>query len=131
MVEILRFEKNKDYTLGILKIKDKAVCLTMEPPDKDNEKNKSCIPEGCYLMQRKVSKKFGITFAIKGIPHRTNIIFHKGNIPSDTKGCVLLGSRFGVLKKQNAILDSKAAFNKFMQILNRIDNTVLVIKDVT
>jgi len=130
MVEILRFEKTDKYTLGILKIRDEAVCLTMEPPDNDNIKNASCIPEGSYLLQRKTSRKFGLTFAVREVPGRNNIIFHAGNTPKDTKGCILLGSRFGTLKGQVAILESRVAVQKFMKLLNRVDNTVLVIRDV-
>lgn len=50
------------------------------------------------------------TYEVTGVPHHSNILFHKGNYNSDSEGCILLGESLG----DQCILSSKEAFDQFM-----------------
>lgn len=64
---------------------------TIELPDKDNQKNISCIPKGTYTYQKiKRSSNNENALWIRGVENRTEILIHYGTKPSHSKGCVLL-----------------------------------------
>lgn len=66
-------------------------CWTLELPWKSNERNISCIPEGCYSARIDVSPKNGKVIAIQGVPNRDYIQIHSGNFTSQIEGCILVG----------------------------------------
>lgn len=53
----------------------------------------SAIPTGTYDIYAKYSPSFKANKVYIDVPGRTNILFHGGNTPADSKGCVLLGAR--------------------------------------
>lgn len=128
--ELLRIEQTETESLGVLKLAGRAMCLTLEPPPRGNAANVSCIPPGRYRCLRKTSPRFGETFEITGVPGRSHILFHAGNLAADTRGCVLLGSRFGNLGGQRAVLESKAALTAFLAELDRQESFELVIREL-
>ena len=81
----------KDGTLGVLLFNDIPRCLTLEPPDLNNEKFISCIPPGEYTAQLHHSKKFGDVYCLQDVPDRTQIYIHAGNFKHQTLGCILPG----------------------------------------
>lgn len=115
IVELIRLEEGKDGTIGALKIDKEVFCWTLEPADKLNKPNESCIPIQQYICQKITSPKFGITFKVFDVPGRSNILFHKGNTKDDTLGCIILGSRVSNLKEKRAVLNSGETFNFFMK----------------
>ena len=129
-----------DGTYGTLIVDDKLITLTLEESWLKNKQDESCIPEGSYICKRVISGRFGETFMVEEVPDRTNILFHWGNTEKDTKGCILLGLMTGQLytvdddsgdkEWQPAILSSKIAFNKFMNLLIGEDFFALTIMDV-
>ena len=114
LVEIMRIEDSEEGVFGVLLINKEIFCVTLEPPELDNLKNKSCIPEGVYCCRYKRSPKYGGTFEVADVPGRSGILFHAGNIKEHTRGCILLGETFGKLKGDRAILNSGKTFTKFM-----------------
>lgn len=110
--------------------KPEAFCVTGElpvsggNPDVQNERQVDCIPEGTYTCEIRQSPKFGKVYEIKDIPGRSDVLIHRGNYcgnkakgyRSDVLGCVILGSDFGTLEGQKAVIGSKAAFEKFMAL---------------
>lgn len=84
-------------------------CVTMEPPWRDNVANESCIPRGEYLCVWHKSPRYGWVYAVTGVPDRTHILIHPGNIAQHTLGCILPGRRFGELSGQPAVLVSRGA----------------------
>ena len=66
---------------------------TLELPWKDNKKEVSCIDSGYYtnVKQFSAAGKLGKRLEIPDVPGRTDIRFHAGNYPKDTKGCILVG----------------------------------------
>ena len=114
MLKITRLEYGNNETIGVLQLLDKVLCWTLELPDKDNQRNISCIPKGKYKVYRIVSPKYGDCFQIMNVPNRSEILIHVGNTHRDILGCVLLGSGVGYLNDDRAILGSKNAVNEFM-----------------
>lgn len=116
---VKRIAHNEECTQGVLIDEMEAFALTLEPPWKDNKPNISCIPSGIYICKRINSPSFGDTFEITDVPHRSNILFHKGNISENTMGCVLIAEEFGYLNNKIAIISSKKGFNEFMEKLKK------------
>lgn len=66
--------------------------LTVERPWLDNAVGESCIPEGLYECRpRRYSKGGYEAVEICDVPGRTHILFHRGNWPSEVRGCILVG----------------------------------------
>ena len=83
------------------------------------------------ILAKKVnSPKFGSTFEIKKVPKRTHVLFHKGNVETQTMGCVILGEQFENLNGKCAVLRSGKAFDEFLHITRGIITFNLQIEDV-
>lgn len=50
------------------------------------------IPSGSYRGELRWSKRFGATVVYIHVPSRSGIEIHPGNCPSDSGGCVLVGT---------------------------------------
>lgn len=112
-------EQPDGCTLGRLLL-DGMEYQTLEPPLRNNKPFISCIPEGSYKCVRHVSPRFGETFEVTGVSGRDNILFHSGNVASDTSGCILLGLDCGRLHGLPAVLSSRDAVRRFLDQLNEV-----------
>ena len=83
------------------------------------------IPAGMYELQKYSSKKFKKTYEVTGVPGRTKIIIHKGNIEAHTKGCILIGEQF----EDDSILYSSHGFIEFMNRMNDTEKGILIVED--
>lgn len=119
--KLVRLEEAPDGTFGALLIDGVIFCCTLEPPDLNNKVNVSNIPPGLYVCKRVNSPKYGETFEITNVPGRTHVLFHSGNVVDHTKGCVLLGEKWGKLKGDRAVLNSGYTFDKFLTTLSVIE----------
>jgi hypothetical protein len=63
------------------------------------------------------------------VPERSHILFHAGNTHKDTHGCILLGLQFGKVGKETAILASRSAFLKFMELMGNTPEAELIVID--
>ena len=114
-------------TLGILIVDGAIVAYTMEPPDKDNKPNLSCIPAGKYDCVWHKSPRYGWVYMVTKVSGRAWILSHPGNYGGDrakgwkthTLGCILLGKYRGVLGKQRAVLCSRPTVRKFTELMNK------------
>jgi len=107
-------------TYGVLVSKDVAFAVTLEREWLDNKPSVgnvagSCIPSGTYVCKRVNSPKFGNTFEITGVPNRSHILFHSGNIDDDSRGCVLVGEAFNPVKGKDGITSSREGFAEFLR----------------
>lgn len=127
--EIIRDIMDEHISLGRIFLYDGAGSLTgfdsLENPWLDNLPNVSCIPAGNYRCRRTTSSKYGETFEVVGVEGRTHILFHWGNYPSNTKGCVLLGKSRAV--EVPAVWRSREAHAEFMRHLEGVDEFPLSI----
>jgi len=131
IVELIRLEENFDYgTFGVLKINKEVFCVTLEPRDEENTQCISSIPVQQYLCQKIISINFGETYEVTNVPGRSSVLFHAGNISSNTKGCIILGRKFGVLKEKRAVLNSGETFKEFINIMKDNDIFHLTVSEV-
>lgn len=84
------------------------------------------IPPGEYICQRRHSPHFGFdVFELQDVPGHDNIEIHPGNSEKDSEGCILLG----IFRQGNDILESKAAFDKFMSVTQKnVDKFILTVE---
>lgn len=128
LLELLRIESSSAGVFGVLRVDGRAFCLTLEPPDRNNLPEVSCIPAGEYGLRRTVSPRFGETFIVEAVPGRDHILLHPGNTPADTHGCILPGQAYGVLPEGRGVLRSRAAFAELMARLEGQDRCVLAVR---
>lgn len=120
IVNLYRVQTFKSCTRGILTV-DGLAFFTLELPWKDNRPNISRIPIGKYICKWHKSPKYGWVYQVMDVYNRSFILIHSGNIARHTKGCILIGSRFGKLGKSPAVLSSKTAVRKFQELMNKQD----------
>ena len=123
--------QNAAVTCGhLLDDNGKEVCKTLELPWRDNATSISCIPAGTYAAQRRYSPEHQCdVFEIGNVPGRHDVEIHHGNTTRDTRGCVLVGTRFGMLDGVRAVLDSNVAFGRLMAGLEGRDRFALEVAD--
>lgn len=124
-VTITRFKTGKDGTFGIINVDHRFACMTLELPDKYNQRNISCIPAGKYSIVPHQSPKFGKVYKVLNVPNRGDILFHIGNYLEDTNGCLLLG----LYRKSLMISQSRKAFEYFYKMLNWQPATLTIKED--
>lgn len=127
MIDIIRLEKGKNETIGVLRLFNKVICYTLELPWNNNQNDISCIPTGsykCILVKYKEKERW----LIQDVPNRTGIFIHEGNKASEIQGCILLGSGIGYLNDDRAVLGSRNAINELMIKTNGLTEIELEIK---
>lgn len=114
-------------TLGILQFDLSDPFFTLENPFHQDGID-SLIPAGTYKCVPYSSAKFPSAYKVMSVPGRTDILIHVGNFESDTAGCILLGQSAGKLGSKLAVMESKAAMDRFCKILDK-QEFMLTIKD--
>lgn len=76
-----------DRTEGKWIFPDDSYCMNLELPDRDNQVNISCIPEGQYVV---CADKHGRHkwFRFKNVPNRTAIEMHGATTTEHLAGCL-------------------------------------------
>lgn len=120
--------------LGKLYCNGEFIAHTLELAWKNNEKSISCIPQGdydCKVRYRNESASYDyVHLIVQDVENRSYILFHRGNYPSDTKGCILTGTHRA--QTPDKVLESKIAHEYLMSYLfsNEISNKInLIIKN--
>lgn len=111
MIQIRRYEKGPNGTIGTFWMDDAFLCYTLEDPDNNNEKGVSCIPEGIYHVSPHDGPRFKDVWIINNVPNRSAILIHSGNSINDTHGCVLVGRKVGTIQGLPAVLESRLALD--------------------
>lgn len=98
---LTRNQKFNDRILGILEIFEDSKmifrCYTLELPWKNNARQISCIPTGTYDVVPRYTQKYKNHFHVLNVPKRSYILLHSGNLPTQTRGCVICGlSKFDI-----------------------------------
>ncbi|MFW5490414.1 MAG: DUF5675 family protein [Desulfovibrio sp.] len=120
-----RLEQTANGTFGFVTGLD-ASLFSLELPWRDNEPNRSCIPQGKYTCELVNSPRFGRVYEVKDVPGRTHILIHPGNfagdvdsgLRSDSEGCILLGLRRAVFNGQPGIASSRLALQMLTDFLD-------------
>lgn len=78
-----------DGTNGLLSYEGKPICQTIELPWRANQRNISCIPEGCYQLVRRHFNRHGLQLAVLNVPNRSAILIHAANVAlTQLQGCI-------------------------------------------
>lgn len=118
-VVLIRTSESAHGTFGVIVFGDHHL-YTGELPWKQNKPNVSCIPVGRHKVHERMSPRYGRVYTI-AVEGRSYILFHQGNFCGDesegfktnVRGCILLGSRVGIIGGQKAVLASRVARRKF------------------
>lgn len=96
--------------------KGKQICFSLELPDKGNQPEISCIPEGVFKFRKIFSSHLGWVYRLDGVEGRSLIDIHSGNYTPDLRGCICVGTKQGTLAYKGkilpAVLNSKEALQK-------------------
>lgn len=135
-LRLRRIALTNNYTIGKLYIDNVYFCDVLEPTTRDYNKNgvfdngekkiegKTAIPYGRYPITLDVKspkysdfKKYpwaekydGYLPRLMNVKTHVGILFHVGNYPKDTEGCLLVGEN----KKVGAVINSVATFQRLM-----------------
>lgn len=134
---IIRTEQSGEGTFGVFLIDGKFFSVSLELPWRQNKASISCIPAKTYSCQRTKSPlvesltkgKWDETFEVTGVPGRSRILLHAGNLITNTKGCILVAQYFGKLKGDRAALNSGATFDRFMETMRGVNAFPLTIEE--
>lgn len=129
LLRLVRVTEHNGATMGVLCIDGSPEVITLEDAWRNNEKMISCIPIGRYKVKLHKSPKFGTTYKVMDVPERSEILIHAGNTHKDTHGCILVGLQFGKVGTEPAILASKSAFLKFMELMGNAPEAELIVID--
>jgi len=128
---IIRDTFTDKSTIGTLYINGEKFCDTLENPYLNNQRNISCIPEGSYKVRLRLPRESAtrdyLHLLVQDVPNRDWILFHRGNYPSQTQGCILVGNG----RKQDIVENSRLAMDLVIkEILNLGgENINLIIKN--
>lgn len=80
---------HKKGTNGLLMLNGKPFCFTIELPDKDNQNNISCIPEGSYVVKKRYSVNHKHHLQVMNVDKRDLILIHPANNAlKQLEGCI-------------------------------------------
>lgn len=119
LIKVERFIHKKDWTISKVYVDGKLFCYAIEDEKRDVKvKGETRIPDGIYELGTRWSPKFSSTYNhdmiwVKNVPNFEFILIHWGNTDDDTDGCLILGDKIGVVKGQEAVLNSRATYVKF------------------
>ena len=128
---LIRDTFSEKSTLGELFLNGERMCDTLENPWLDNQRNISCIPEGEYdvriRLPRESATRDYMHLLVKDVPDRDYILFHIGNVPKNTRGCVLVG----LGSQQDVVNNSRLAMDLLMKEIINLggENIKLIIKN--
>ena len=120
--------------IGKLYCNAEFIAHTLELAWRDNEKSVSCIPDGEYKCRVRLARESAtrdyVHLLVEDVPDRSYILFHRGNYPSDSRGCILTGTHRA--QSSDKILESKIAHAYLMNYIlgNQLSKEInLIIKN--
>ena len=128
---IIRDTFTEKSTIGKLYINGKLFCDTLELPYRDNQRSISSIPDGEYKVNLRPARQSAtrdyLHLIVEDVPNRSYILFHRGNKPSHTRGCILVGQT----RQQDFVGNSTLAMDLLMKEIINLggENIKLIIKN--
>lgn len=134
-------DRNEDGVFGTADLFDGDRRLftffSLEEEWLDNKPRESCVLTGTYTLRLVDSPHFGKIYTLVDVPGRDLVRIHVINTEEDTEGCIGLGLALGIIvvkkdeklgrpNKKLGITGSKAAIEKFMQLMNGEDGLVTI-----
>ena len=128
---IIRDTFTDKSTLGKLYVNGEMFCDTLELPYRDNQRSISSIPAGEYKVNLRPARQSAtrdyLHMIVEEVPNRSYILFHRGNKPSHTRGCILVGQT----RQQDFVGNSTLAMDLLMKEVINLggENIKLIIKN--
>lgn len=124
MMLITRRESSDFGTFGVLTLGGFR-CFTLEPPDRSNAPEASCIPAGEYEVEPWSSASYLQALRLAHVPGRTGILIHQGNwagdrekgMRSNSRGCILVGSKRALVYEQPGIIESAFTLSRLCSLV--------------
>lgn len=128
IITVTRKHFNEKCTIGELDIDGKFQCYTLEDTVRPYKiKGVTAIPTGEYKVIINQSNRFKRLLPLLiNVPNFEGVRIHAGNTSEDTEGCILVGEIVSLSK--NAIVNSRVAFNKLFEKMQKADSITLIIK---
>ena len=128
---LIRDTFTEESTIGELFLDGERICDTLERPYFNNQRNISCIPEGEYPVRLRLARESAsrdyLHLLVQDVPNRDWILFHRGNYPKDTSGCILVG----LGSQQDVVNNSVLAMDLLIKEIINLggENINLIIKN--
>ena len=128
---LIRDTHSEISTIGELFINGERFCDTLELPYRDNQRSISCIPTGQYKVRMRYPRESAtrdyLHLLVKDVPNRKFILIHRGNKPSHSKGCILVG----MTSQHNFVGNSTLAMDLLLKEIINLggENINLIIKN--
>lgn len=129
VLTVSRYRYGEDMTRGLLYVGGLHRGFTLENEWKNNQKNVSCIPKGEYETEVRAagdspSRDYD-HLILRDVPDRTYILWHIGNRPQHTQGCILPGET----ATPDMVGRSTKVFNEIMEKARLADSIKTRVKD--
>ena len=128
---LIRNTFSKKSTVGELFLNGERICDTLENSWQDNQRNISCIPEGVYPVRLRLPRESGtrdyLHLLVQEVPNRDFILVHRGNFPSQTQGCLLVGLGTEQDVVHNSVLAMDLLIKEILHLCG--ENINLIIKN--
>lgn len=128
---IIRDTFTDKSTIGKLYLNGELFCDTLELPYRNNQRSISSIPAGEYKVNLRPARQSAtrdyLHLIVEDVPNRSYILFHRGNKPAHTRGCVLVGQT----RQQDFVGNSTLAMDLLMKEIINLggENIKLIIKN--
>jgi len=116
IISIKRKTETKKSTIGDLTVNYSTKGHTLELPWDNNKRKVSRIPAGTYFGRLKKAKDSKFSYdvlEVLNVQGRDYILFHRGNEPEDTEGCILPGET----KSTDFVGYSEAMLNSIIDLI--------------
>jgi hypothetical protein len=144
-ITVERFEHNADETISRVYLDGVYQCFALEDQYRTVKvAGDTRIPAGTYRVTLRLVGGKNATYAkkydwhrgmlwIRDVPSFEYILIHQGNTDKDTEGCLLLGTKRGILNGRQAVLESAIAYKRFyLKVIKAFENNdeiTIVYKD--
>lgn len=136
VIKLIRQNRDTEVTLGKMIFPNGKTFCTIELPWKDNQRSISCIPDGNYVLRKRDSaivsrtskQRYQKGWEVTDVPNRTFIMIHIGNTVKDFEGCIGVGTDYGVIGGHKGVINSRVAFDEFMEEMEAFDEWTLEIE---
>lgn len=134
---IKRIAQNNDGVFGVMidftAVGEVPFAVTVEPEDKDNQSNISCIPSGqytAYLRKAKDSRRTYDIWELEDVPNRGNIQIHKGVSEDSSLGCIIVGESFNPYKQKTVgVMGSTQGYTELIARTEGHEKILVVIQE--
>lgn len=127
LIKVERFIHKPTCTISRVFLDRTLFCYAIEDEERTTKiKGHTCIPNGVYPLGLRWSPKFSPDYNqemiwVQNVPDFEYILIHWGNTSADTEGCLIVGSKIGIIKGQDAVFSSRDTYLKlYAKVIDRI-----------